>query len=350
MSALPALGLGVLGGMAFFRLGMPLPWMLGPMLATTLAALAGLPVRVPPRLRSVMLAVLGIMLGSAFTPALVPRLAGWSLTLAGLVPYVAVVTAAGFLMLRRWGRLDPVTAYFTATPGGLNEMTMVGSALGGDERTIALSHALRIMLVVLVVPLSFRWWAGYRPAGRLSAFFELGGLGLADALILASCALALPVARRLRLPAAALLGPMAMSAGLHLGGVTAGQLPPLVVAAAQVVAGSALGCRFAGARLVQLRHSALMAVALTAMMLVLGVGGALLLERWTGTPASLLILAFAPGGLAEMSLIALALDLDVAFVSTHHIVRVLMIVIAAPLVFSLGRRWLWRGAKPEYLP
>jgi uncharacterized membrane protein AbrB (regulator of aidB expression) len=51
-------------------------------------------------------------------------------------------------------------------------------------------------------------------------------------------------------------------------------------------------------------------------------------------------LAFAPGGLAEMSLIAFALAIDAAFVAAHHVLRIAMIVVAAPLIF---RRWLRPG-------
>ena len=51
-------------------------------------------------------------------------------------------------------------------------------------------------------------------------------------------------------------------------------------------------------------------------------------------------LAFAPGGVAEMTLISLALGIDVAFVSTHHLVRVVFMVIVAPLIFHfIDGRW-----------
>ncbi|HVG81048.1 MAG TPA: AbrB family transcriptional regulator, partial [Methylomirabilota bacterium] len=52
------------------------------------------------------------------------------------------------------------------------------------------------------------------------------------------------------------------------------------------------------------------------------------------------ILALAPGGLAEMSLVALALHADAAFVSTHHVARITMVVAAAPALHRLmpGRR------------
>jgi uncharacterized membrane protein AbrB (regulator of aidB expression) len=55
----------------------------------------------------------------------------------------------------------------------------------------------------------------------------------------------------------------------------------------------------------------------------------------TGIPARQVLLAYAPGGLAEMSLIALSLDIDAAYVSTHHILRILFVIGIAPLVFRL---------------
>ena len=63
------------------------------------------------------------------------------------------------------------------------------------------------------------------------------------------------------------------------------------------------------------------------------VGFAAALSPISGIPFAPIVLAFSPGGLAEMSLIALALGIETAFVATHHVARIAMIVIAAPLVF-----------------
>jgi uncharacterized protein len=53
-----------------------------------------------------------------------------------------------------------------------------------------------------------------------------------------------------------------------------------------------------------------------------------------------LILALAPGGLAEMSLVALALQVEAAFVSTHHVIRIAMVVLVAPALYrTLPLRW-----------
>ena len=73
-----ALLLGTAGGGLFAMFGAPLAWLLGAMIVTTVATLSGARPEIPASLRTVMIAVLGIMLGSAFSPDLVDRLAGWS--------------------------------------------------------------------------------------------------------------------------------------------------------------------------------------------------------------------------------------------------------------------------------
>ena len=60
-----------------------------------------------------------------------------------------------------------------------------------------------------------------------------------------------------------------------------------------------------------------------------------------------LILAYSPGGLAEMSMIALALGIETAFVATHHVFRIGLIVITAPLLFRLLERFGRRREAPR---
>jgi hypothetical protein len=135
---------------------------------------------------------------------------------------------------------------------------------------------------------------------------------------------------------------MLLSGAVHLAGLTESRPPAAVVAVAQVVVGAAIGARFAGADLRRLGRVALAAVGLTVLLLAVNVAFAWAVHRVTGLGLVDLILAYAPGGVAEMSLIALALGTDAAFVSTHHVARIILIVAAAPAVFAVllrrGRR------------
>lgn len=335
-----ALAVGAVGGALFAYAQFPLAWMIGAMVATCTVSVAGASFTVPKPLRSAMIMVLGILLGSAFRPSLLDHIDRWAITLAALVPYIAIATMVGMLYLRRLAGLDPTTAYFTAAPGGLSEMMIVGGENGGDERTIGLSHSARVMLVVFTVPFWFQFTVGY-DVDTASAVSRTEVLpGVVDAVLLAACVIGWPLAKILRLPAPALSGPMVLSAVVHLSGLTAAAPPWVLVAAAQVVVGSAIGCRFAGVSPREIGRVVVLALGLTALLLAVTVVFAVLLHTVTGIGLTPLILAFAPGGLAEMSLVALALGADAAFVSSHHIVRVLLIVGFAPIIFGLIRRYI----------
>ncbi len=109
-----ALAIGTAGGALFFALKMPLAWMMGAMVLTTLAALFGVSLHVPGRLRAVMVAILGVLLGSTFTPEALDRVLEWPITLASLVLYLVVVTGMLYVYFRRIMGFDPATAYFSA--------------------------------------------------------------------------------------------------------------------------------------------------------------------------------------------------------------------------------------------
>ena len=332
-----ALALGSGGGALAYWVNLPLAWMMGAMLATTIAAMLGAPIRIFPKFRAVMVAVLGVMLGSSFEPAMLDRIPAWSVSLSALIFYVAVSGFTGLWFFRRVARYEPVTAYFSGMPGGLSEMVLVGGAMGGDERVISLTHASRILIVVMVIPFTFRWF--YPQAGNTLGLGPAGpALELMDLAILFLCGLfGFVFARLARVPAAALVGPMILSGMVHLFGWTAARPPVELSAAAQVVVGSAIGCRFAGSRLDMIARALGYAVGGTALLLSVTVVVAGGLHWATGLPLETLVLAFSPGGLAEMSLIALALDIDPAFVATHHVVRIFLVVVLAPLAFRLWR-------------
>ena len=346
---LSSLALGAIGGAIFAHFNLPLAWMIGAMVANIAASFAGVAVRVPARLRTAMMMVLGILLGSSFTPALLNQIGLWTVTLAGLLAYSLATTGLGVAYLRLVSRRDAATCFFTAAPGGLNEMVTVGSQMGGDERFISVVHGMRIMVVVIAVPFWFRLFEQYSPAAR-------GGLGPAltsfqpiDLLLLGSCLLGAVVAHFLRLPAAALTGPMILSAAIHLTGLTSTSPPGILVGVAQIVVGASLGSRFAGVSFRELGRIAVVAVGLTAIMVGMSVLFALALNRITGLPLPALVLAYIPGGLAEMSLVALALGLDAPFVATHHIARVLLIILLWPLMYAVFRKLALRHRSADGL-
>jgi membrane AbrB-like protein len=334
-----ALGLGAISGYVFYRAGMPLPWMLGPMIANTIAAVLRAPVAPPMRLRPLVIPVIGVMLGASVTRDTFAHLGDWVWTVCILAPFLVTAAFASFMVYRRAGGYDRVTAYYAAMPGGLNEMLLIGTAAGGKEKRIALAHATRILVTIAFVGLFFGLVLGVRsggPAGR--PWIALDALGLMDYLVLGGCAvLGVPMGKILRLPAYNVLGPMVLSAVVHVTGIVHAAPPTLIVNFAQITLGTVIGCRFLGSTAREIGADLILGLLATVAMLGVAVAFAEVTSRVTGIPLPEVFLAYSPGGLTEMSLLALAMGQDVAYVSVMHILRILMVIAAAPVVFRFTR-------------
>jgi uncharacterized protein len=342
------LALGTVGGWVFDLLRLPLAWMIGAMCVTTVAALAGLPMKSSSTLRNIMIPVLGIMLGSAFTPEALENADLWLPSLITMIGYVAFVATCVGVFLYRFVGVGAITAFFSATPGGLATMVVLGGDKGGDERTIALTHSVRVLLTVLIIPFWFRMFAGYEPGG-LAQLGTIENLPVTDAALLILCGVVgVFGGKLLRLPSAQVLGPMLVSVGLHLSGITDAKPPVEVLNVAQVVIGAGIGARFAGIDLRFMARVLSASIVSTVFMVGLAAAIGLGLEAATGLPFQTILLSFAPGGLAEMALISLAMGIDPAFVSTHHLLRVAFMVSAAPLAFHfLERKFGITGDAPR---
>ena len=145
------------------------------------------------------------------------------------------------------------------------------------------------------------------------------------------------------MPARLLVGPMLASAAVHVAGLSRFVPPVEVVNIAQLVLGTVIGCRFAGVAPREILRILLLTLGSTTILLAITLGFAVGVSRVSSHGVVPLLLAYSPGGLAEMSLVALALGIEVAFVAAHHVARVVLVMAVAGPVFALVRRW-GRGA------
>lgn len=335
-----ALLIGALGGAVFAWLDLPLPWMLGSMAATMCASLLGASIALPQPVRKPMIGVIGVILGSTFTEDRVSDLFVWLPSIAMLPIYVLALGGMILLYLRQISGFDHKTAFFAATPGGLSEMVILSDQLGGDMRNVALFHSARLVLIVFSIPLLASYLVTADPnlslGNRHNEIRPLELLGLAT-IGLAGFALAKP----LRLPAPSFMGPLLASTVAHLSGLVSLNPPIFLLATAQLVIGSSVGARFSGVPLSLIARTLSIGGGGALIMFVLTFFFAALLQQLTGHPLTLLLLALMPGGFPEMSLIALAMGLDPAFVVTHHGVRVMLVVVFTLPIFTWLSRCGW---------
>ena len=350
------LALACVGGVVGRLVGMPLPWLLGPMIAICAAAMGGVrifgaPLQWPESSRVIFIPVLGVMIGSAFTMELILGIVGWWPSALGLVAFLLIAHWSVFFLYRWLGGYDPATAFYASAPGGFVESILLGGAAGANTGIIAAQHFSRVLIAVFVIPIGFSLALGEVVGSAAGVTIDKGGasLTLADSAILILAGIAgVFVGRWLRLPAPLFSGPVFASAIVHVAGLTAATPPVLLVNLTQLVVGTTLGVRSVGLSGRDTLRAFLLSGAGMAVMLAIAAGFALALRNYTDASFAALLLAYAPGGLVEMSLVALSMGLSVPFVSVHHILRILFSLTMVPLQFEriVKRRFMAPGERP----
>jgi membrane AbrB-like protein len=341
---LAALLIGGAGGALFYLLGAPLPWTLGSLAAAAVVSISGGRWLMPGPVRHVARPVVGVLAGSAFTPAVVASIGEWWGVVIFVVAYSLVITGLGWLFFRRLCKLDPVTAFFASTPGGLSELSLLGGSLGGNMATLVLIHSVRVVSVVFAVPILLQLGLGSSTGRAALPFAADGAAIIADWLILAACGIGgYGLAKTLDLPGGPMVAAMVLSAIVHGSGLTGVVPPGWLVALVQVVIGSVVGARFADVRWHEVRNTLTQAVVWCGVLLATAAAAAALGSYLFHRPYGALLLSLSPGGLAEMTIISYALGIEVAFIVTCHVVRSFSVMAFAP---SLFRLCVSPGAKP----
>ena len=324
------------GVVLFQALSLPLPFLLGPMFASLLAALAGVRLVGVGVASPAMRTVLGVAAGASITPELLSRVSDFAVSLALVPVFILTIGAIGYPYFRRIAGFDPVTAYYAAVPGGLQDMIYFGQEAGGDARALSLVHATRVLAIVLIMPiLMTNLWGltlDHPPGAPAST------LPPQELLIMLACALLGWLGgERIGLFGAAILGPMALAALLSLTDVLHGRPPAEAIIAAQFFIGMGVGVHYVGVTVEELRRVVAAAVGFCLVLALISLGFAGLAAQLGAAPIVEAALAFAPGGQAEMVLLAIVAGADIAYVVTLHVSRLVVVIIGAPLAARWSR-------------
>lgn len=340
LRALLALLIGALGSVVFVYAHLPLPWFLGALSFCLLASVLNAPVARPKPLTVPMRAVLGVAVGSAFTPAVLERVGGMAGSLAIFVPFMVFIIIVSLVFYERVAGFDRPTAFFSAVPGGLTDMTAMAEDAGANQRAVILVQATRILVVVFALPLWLQWHDGLAIGGATASRVRLMEISILDALTLLFIGWGgWWAARKLKLAGAPIVGPMLFSGVLHACGLTNARMPMEVLTVAQVCVGVLLGCQFRGLTTKEFTGAVVWGIANAIVLLAITAVVVVGVSRVTGFDPVSVLLAFAPGGQTELNLLAFILGLDVAYVALHHLVRLAIVIIGAQIVFRTRTDW-----------
>lgn len=322
-------------GVAFFTLtALPLPFLLGPIFACLLAALLGIPMASNALINEAMRCILGVAVGATLTLSVVLSMGAMWPTLAMIPLMVAVMGAVGVPYFQRiWG-FDFPTSYYCAMPGGLQDMLVFGEEAGGNVRALSLVHATRVTVIVVLLPfiLTGIWEVDLsQPPGAPAATLPWDQL----AWMIAAGIVGWRVAKAVGLFGASILGPLIAAAALAITGILEHRPPAEAIFAAQFFIGMTVGTKYAGVTALEVRQIIVAALGFCLILLLIA-GIFAEVAFYAGlAPHMEALLAFAPAGQAEMTVLALIAGADVAFVVAHHLFRIVIVIVGAPVAARL---------------
>jgi len=327
----------LLGVAIFHVLDLPLPWLLGPICACLLAALVGVPMGGIKLLNDGMRTILGVAVGTVLTPAVLVSLPAMWPTLLMVPVMVALIGLIGVPYFQRLCGYDFPTAYYSTMPGGLQDMILFGEEAGANVRTLSLIHATRVLVIVMALPFLLEgiWDADLStPPGE-----PLFSVPWSELVVMAACAIiGWRGAKWLGMFGAAILGPLIVTAIVTLSGGLQSRPPAEAIWAAQFFIGMTIGAKYTGITLQEVRRDLIAGIGFCGILMVLTV---VFVETIYGLGLANgmdTLLSFAPGGQAELTVLALIVGADLAFVVAHHVLRIFVVILGAPLVARLVDR------------
>jgi hypothetical protein len=302
------------------------------MIAAVAAIFAGIRIAMPDWLKAAAFIFLGIQTGTTVTWETVARAGQWPLSIAFLGLTVVAVTWGCMHYYRRLRGWDMATAFFASLPGALSLVVALAGETRADMARVTIAQCIRLFFLVAALPAVIAQLSPAASAGVAPA--EAGGLmELAVLIVFASTAGVL--LERLHVPAGLILGPLAVAATLVLSGAIAGAAPAGLLIPANVVLGVMIAVRFQHFSFADFRRALGEGFAGFLIALVISAAGAGIASAASGLPLALTLLAFSPGGLDAMTIMAFALGLDPAYVAAHQIARYAAMALALPWIAAL---------------
>jgi membrane AbrB-like protein len=312
-------------------------------IALALAALA--PRRVPRPVGLAAQGVLGVYIGTMVQRDAVSALGSeWPIVVAVAVATLVLSVAAGVLLgLHR--DVGPLTGTLALVAGGASGLVAIARELGGDDRVVAVVQYLRVGLITasmpVVVTLIYHADKSHQSVTSTETHSAPWYLSLATMTVLV--VVGSVGGRLIRLPGAGLLGPLALTVVLEVSGLSFGlTVPELLVQAGYMLVGWQAGVAFTRESIRAVGRMLPTAVGLIVVLSVATAGLGVLLAEIAGLTPIEGYLATCPGGVYAVLATAVETGSNVTFVIAAQVLRILLMLFAAPL---LGRIVMWASQR-----
>ncbi|BFU78491.1 AbrB family transcriptional regulator [Arcobacter sp. 15-2] len=328
-----ALSIGVVGAIVFIYLNLPLPWLLGAIFASSIAMrFEKLPIKSPKPFSTPARVLIGLTIGSAFTPEILQYIDVYLYSLLLVIPYTIITIIAGMYYFYRFQGFDKKTAYLSSMPGGVIEMVIIGEEIKANISKITLVQSSRLFYIVVTLPFVIQYIFHVDISGNKLITIPIVDINIQEFLFLLVAGFAGGMlAKKVKLSAAYLIGPMIVSIALHSTGYITTTVPDEFLKFVQVVFGTIIGFTFRGVSIKEILLTLRATFGHFIILSLISISFILIAYYSFDFPIISTLLAFSPGGQAELNLIAILVVANVPYITLHHIVRLFIVMNIAPV-------------------
>ena len=327
---------GAAGAFLGYLVSLPLYPIIGAAVLVSLLSFTAMRFTIDNRVRDIAFVFLGINIGSGVDPSSLSSMLSWPVAFVLLIVSLVVIILAGMLMLSSFFKLDRRSSILSSSPGHLSYILGLAVAHKSDATRISILQSIRLMLLTLSVPFiakgfGFSIGENIMPTGISLSYVHL-------LVLIALSGLLGVILMLLKVPAAFLLGGMAVSSFGHVTDWTPGTLPAWIAISSFIVLGSLIGSRFSGLSLKDVGRLSFAGTTLTAVTIMISMAFAVLASHWIGIPLLHTLFAFAPGGMETMIIMGAIVGVDPAFLAACHVTRLFSLSLIVPIMLSGGTK------------
>ena len=312
----------------------PLAWMIGPMIAVSIAALNGLKIYMPRLALSSILIILGLHIGNYIDQSLLGQMVGWIWTTIIMFGYIIVSIVIVSKYLQKFSGYKEKTSIFSAAPGALGPLMILAEYEKSDLSQVATAHLIRLIIIITVFPFIIVNLSATESL-EMEKFDYMSQNHWYLVLLIIVSIIFIFFFDKAKIPAALLSGTLVASGILQILDIASYKLPDSSINFCLLILGASVGCRFANKTVREVATNSFHGLVATLLLVILGLIAAFIATFFVDNNFLTLILSFCPGGIYEVAVIAIAFDLEPDFVAFHHIIRLLFILFVIPIILKL---------------
>ncbi|GAB7141203.1 AbrB family transcriptional regulator [Deferribacterales bacterium RsTz2092] len=313
----------------------PAALMLGSMIAGVLLAIKSIELHVPDNPMMAVQAIIGAMIADSIPGDVLGELsAQWTLVLAGTL-WAIVMCILLSLFVAKHQFIPGTNAIWGCSPGGATVMMLMSGAYGADMRIVGFMQYFRVICVVLLASLVAHIWgdpttgsSGHIGTIEIQFFthIELWEFAKTIGLIL----LSIVIAWKLHFTSGPTIIAIVLCLVAQNTGLVKLELPMWLLAISYAIVGWGTGLRFTRQLLLAVFHALPQICLITAMMIALCSSFIGVLVFFAGTDPLTAYLALSPGGVDSVAIIAASCDVDVPFIMSMQVGRLILVILSYP--------------------